>query len=179
MSNYSKSALIEQLREEIRSAQIAVAAVDQAVADQLGVNPTDHRCLDLLDQQGPMAAGELAATLGLSRSAVTAVIDRLERLGYARRTPNAADRRQVLVNLTPQLRRRARALYGDDREATALLGRYTVDELLLLNDFCRRDRALNERRLQRLSRRSRAETVSSTRTEPRGSGRPAGRRQAG
>jgi DNA-binding MarR family transcriptional regulator len=179
VSNYSKAALIDDLRQQIRGAQLAVAALDQAVAERLGVNPTDHRCLDILDQRGPMTAGALAASLGLSRSAVTTVVDRLERLGYARREPNQVDRRQVLVSLTPQLRRRVRGLYGDGRDVGALLDRYDVDELLLLDDFCRRDRELNERRLRRLTRARPTEEVSSTRTAPRKSDRPAGRRRAG
>jgi DNA-binding MarR family transcriptional regulator len=176
---YTKADLVEQLRGEIRRTQVVVAAVDQAVGERLGVNPTDHRCLDILDQQGPVAASRLAATLGLSRSAVTTVIDRLERLGYVRRAPNQADRRQVLVSLTPGLRRRARTLYGDGREVRALLDDYTVDELKLLADFCRRDRELNERRLGRLARARQRDLVSSARTAPRRSDRPADRRQAG
>jgi DNA-binding MarR family transcriptional regulator len=154
MSNYSKSELIGELRREVRSAQSAVAAVDHAVAERLGVNATDHRCLDILDHRGPMTAGQLADTLGLSRSAVTTVLDRLERLRYVRRMANRDDRRQVVVVLTPRLYRRARELYGDGREVSAALERYSVNELRLLLDFVRRDRELNERRAQRLTRRT-------------------------
>jgi DNA-binding MarR family transcriptional regulator len=146
----SKSDLIDQLRAEIRAAQVAVAAVDQAVADRLGVNATDHRCLDLLDQHGPMTAGALAAALDLSTSAVTTVIDRLERARYVRRVRDRDDRRRIGVELTPFLRRRARELYGTGEDAAAVLGRYTPDELRLLLDFVARDREHNERRLSSL-----------------------------
>jgi DNA-binding MarR family transcriptional regulator len=156
VSKYSqKSELIGALRREVRAAQSAVAAVDQAVAERLGVNATDHRCLDVLDQRGPMTAGALADALGLSRSAVTAVVDRLELLRYARRATNSEDRRQVLVALTPQLYRRARELYGDGREVAEALDRYSLDELVLLRDFVRWDRELNERRAERLTERAR------------------------
>jgi DNA-binding MarR family transcriptional regulator len=142
----SKRDLIDELCAEVRAAQVAVAAVDQAVADRLGVNATDHRCLDLLDQQGPMTAGALASALDLSTSAVTAVIDRLERLRYVRRLRDRSDRRKIQVELTPFLRRRASELYGPGEAAAAVLQRYSRDELRLLLDFVRRDRAYNEAR---------------------------------
>lgn len=146
-----KGELIDGLTREIRGGQVAVAAVDHAVAERLGVNPTDHRCMDILGQRGAMTAGALAEALGLSPSAVTTVIDRLKRLRYVRRTPDPNDRRQVLVELTPLLRRRARELYGYEQEVRAALDRYSVNELTLLRDFCRFDRELNERRLRRLA----------------------------
>jgi DNA-binding MarR family transcriptional regulator len=154
MSNESKSELIAEIRREIRAAQSAVAAVDDAVAGRLGVNATDHRCLDILDQRGPMTAGALAEALGLSRSAVTTVLDRLEQRRYVRRGPNPDDRRQVVVALTPLLYRRARELYGDGNEIAARLGRYSVDDLELLRDFVRWDRELNEGRARRLAGRA-------------------------
>jgi DNA-binding MarR family transcriptional regulator len=152
MSNESRgSELIAELRREIRAAQSAVAAVDDAVAERLGVNATDQRCLDILDQRGPMTAGALAEALGLSRSAVTTVLDRLEQRRYVRRGPNPDDRRQVVVTLTPLLYRRARELYGDGSEVVAMLRRYSVDDLALLRDFVRWDRELNEGRAHRLA----------------------------
>ena len=144
--------LIRELQREIRAAQVAVGAVDQAVAERLGINATDHRCMDILDQRGPMTAGALAQALHLSPSAVTTVLDRLERLRYVRRTPNPDDRRQVVITLTPLLRRRMRELYGDGQEVLAALERYSAEELVLLRDFCRQDRELNERRAERLAR---------------------------
>ena len=144
-----------QLRREVRAAQAAVAAVDQAVAERLRVNPTDHRCLDILDQRGSLTAGALADALGLSRTATTAVIDRLEARRYVRRRRNRADRRQVLVTLTPLLYRRARELHGDGADVAEQLERYTDAELALLRDFVHHDRELNEQRARRLATRAR------------------------
>jgi DNA-binding MarR family transcriptional regulator len=152
MSKEKTTHLIRDLQREIRAAQVAVGAVDQAVAERLGINATDHRCMDILDQRGPSTAGALAQALHLSPSAVTTVIDRLERLRYVRRTPNPDDRRQVVIILTPLLRRRMRELYGDGQEVLAALERYSAEELALLRDFCRQDRELNERRAERLAR---------------------------
>ena len=87
------------------------------MADRLGINRTDMRCLDIIERLDSVAAGRLASEAGLSTGAVTTVIDRLERAGLARRVADPADRRRVLVELT---RRRAAAtaeLYGPLGEA--------------------------------------------------------------
>jgi len=156
----ARDELVTQLRREIRGAQVAVGAVDQAVAERLEINATDHRCLDILDQRGAMTAGGLADALGLTASAVTTVLDRLEQRRYVRRATNPDDRRQVLVALTPLLRRRARKLYGDGQEVDAVLERYSADELVLLRDFFRQDRELNEGRAQRLAASGRTRATS-------------------
>src|SRR5262245_42949564 len=153
--NISRDELVVQLVREVRAAQAAVAAVDHEVAKRLGVNATDHRCLDILDQRGALTAGALADALGLTRTATTAVIDRLEARRYVRRQRNRADRRQVLVTLTPLLYRRARQLHGEAADVAAELERYSDAELALLHDFVRRDRELNEQRARRLAARSR------------------------
>jgi len=156
----ARDELIRQLRREIRGAQVAVGAVDQAVAERLGINATDHRCLDILDQRGAISAGALADALGLTASAVTTVLDRLERRRYVRRATNPDDRRQVLVALTPRLRRRAQELYGDGQEMSAVLEDYSADELVLLRDFVRQDRECNERRAERLAASGRTRAAS-------------------
>lgn len=72
----------------------------QAVADSLGLNITDYKCMDLIARFGPMTAGKLSEYSGLTTGAITGVIDRLERTGYARRTDNPRDRRSVIIKLT-------------------------------------------------------------------------------
>lgn len=72
---------------------------NHAVANAVGLHPTDHECLDLLDWAGPLTAGEIAGHLGLSTGAVTALVDRLEHGGWVRRERDATDRRKVIVHL--------------------------------------------------------------------------------
>ena len=60
------------------------------------MNLTDLQCLAILTSAGPVTAGQLAETMGLTTGAVTGVINRLERAGYVlRRHP--ADGRRVVV----------------------------------------------------------------------------------
>src|SRR5438132_5236412 len=71
----------------------------QTVADRLGLNPTDHKCVDLLLLKGPMTAGELADSTGLTTGAITGAVDRLEKAGYVHRQPDPGDRRRVIVRV--------------------------------------------------------------------------------
>lgn len=71
----------------------------EAIADHLGLNLTDLSCAGILSVEGPVTAGRLAELTGLTTGAITGVIDRLERAGYARREKDPADRRRVLVQL--------------------------------------------------------------------------------
>src|SRR4029077_9046664 len=57
--------------------------------------------LGYLRDGGPLRAGQLAERLGLSTAAITALVDRLERIDYAHRLRTPSDRRAVLVQLTP------------------------------------------------------------------------------
>lgn len=104
-----------------------------------------------------MTAGELARKSGLTTGAVTAVLDRLERAGYARRLRDAADRRRVLAEPTEQTRRVAAELYGElGKEVATALQRYGRQELALIRDFLRLDRELKEKQLARIRARTAA-----------------------
>lgn len=70
----------------------------QAVASRLGLSATDHKCLDVLAAAGAVSAGRLAQLTGLSTGAITGIIDRLERAGFARRKPDPDDRRRIIVH---------------------------------------------------------------------------------
>jgi len=50
---------------------------------------------------GPLAAGELSARMHITSGTMTSVLDTLEGKGYLRRQADPADRRRVLVDLTP------------------------------------------------------------------------------
>ena len=126
-------------------------ALDQAVADYLGLHRTDMRCPDILDREGPLTAGRLAKLAHLSPGAMTTLLDRIERAGFAKRRRDTEDRRQVLVEVTPKLRRMAAGVYPSPDEATRALERYSDAELELLDEFLRGNRGWNEQRLEHLT----------------------------
>ena len=70
MSKNSRNEFIEGLVVAVRASQTATEMLDAAIADYLGVNDTDYRCIDILDQEGPMTAGRLAQRARLSPAAI-------------------------------------------------------------------------------------------------------------
>jgi DNA-binding MarR family transcriptional regulator len=139
--------LYDELGAEVRANQRATDVVDELMSELLGINRTDARCLDILDQHGSMSAGDLAEASRLTTGAITAVIDRLERAGLARRVPDPADRRRVLVEPTEEAYERAMELMVKPMiDLWRPLGnRYTDEELRLFIDFTRRGREIQER----------------------------------
>jgi len=114
----------------------------RAAADRLGIGSSDMECFDLLSIHGPMTAGRLAELTGLTTGAITGVVDRLERAGYARRERDQHDRRRVIVH--PVLERQAEAMpvFAPLAVATReVLERYSDEDLALLLDILTR---LNE-----------------------------------
>jgi DNA-binding MarR family transcriptional regulator len=161
-----KRALFHELIEEVRRSQSATARFDEAVADALGMNRTDMRCVDVLQRRGRMTAGQLAEETGLSSGAMTAALDRLERSGYVRRVRDEGDRRRVLVELAPDAARGAMALYAEHATyAERLYRRHTVEQLELILRFVREGREFNERKAVALERQNqeRRERAATTR----------------
>src|SRR6266508_3672435 len=150
MSKYLRGELIQEFIAAIRASQTATEMLDHSVADYLGLDRTAYRCLDILDQEGPMTAGRLAERARISRGAMTALLDRLERKGLARRTRDTEDRRRVLVEVTPELRQRAEQLYGTPDEGADELAAYTDEQLEFLVAFLRGSVAYQEERMRRL-----------------------------
>ncbi len=87
-----------------RELSTAVVLFHEAVGRRLGLSATERKLLDVLARLGPSTAGQLAAHTGLTSGAITGIVDRLVRAGYARREPNPADRRSVIVSRVPSTR---------------------------------------------------------------------------
>jgi DNA-binding MarR family transcriptional regulator len=158
MSRETREQLYADLSNEVRASQRATDVVDDLVCQLLGINRTDARCLDILDQQGSMSAGDLAQESRLSTGAITAVIDRLERAGLARRVHDRADRRRVLIELTPKAHARANELMVEPMTElyTPMAERYSEEDLRLILDFTREGRAIQERHAEWLRQRLKA-----------------------
>ncbi len=129
--------LIAAIIDEIRVNQVLTDLLDEAAADFLGINRTDARALDVIDQKGRITAGELARELRMSTGAVTTVVDRLERAGYARRTPDPGDRRRVVIEVTPIVRETAEQIYSSYDEVMPAYDGYTDEELEVVLRFQR------------------------------------------
>jgi DNA-binding MarR family transcriptional regulator len=147
-----KSELIALLVDEMRATTTVTILFHQAVADRLGMNITDHKCAGILARSGPITAGELARRTGLTTGAITGVIDRLERAGFARRARDSIDRRKVIIEPDPkQIERKIVPLFDSmGRAAARLYERYSAQELTLILDFAARSRAMAEEETRKL-----------------------------
>lgn len=117
----------DELRAQItgplaRRHSTATVLFHHAVAERLGLGPTDHKCLDLVLERGTVTGAELAALTGLTSGAITGVVARLERAGYLRREPDPQDgRRQLLRPVPERLASVADVFVGLQRDAAALV----------------------------------------------------------
>ncbi|ARI54905.1 MULTISPECIES: MarR family transcriptional regulator [Streptomyces] len=110
------------------------------IAGRLGLNITDLTCLGfVLEAQGAgtaATAGELAQRANLTTGAVTGVITRLERAGYARRQSDPADRRRVRVVADETAAARLFEVYGPNYQRfAALFADYSPEEIAVLSDW--------------------------------------------
>jgi DNA-binding MarR family transcriptional regulator len=150
-----RNLLLERLSTAIRVSQNTSEAFDEQVAAMLGINRTDLRGLDILERRGPLSAGELAEAMHLSTGAVTTLVDRLERAGYARRVRDTRDRRRVLVELPPEMRNRAMEFYAPLFFGTARLLEGRSDrELEQMIEFLEQGTAMVEAELVELERKA-------------------------
>jgi DNA-binding MarR family transcriptional regulator len=79
-----------------------------ALCQHVDVSRSDYDAFEALDEFGPLTPGELGALLSLTSGSVTALIDRLEALGWAERELHPNDRRSVVIVLTKKARKMGR-----------------------------------------------------------------------
>jgi DNA-binding MarR family transcriptional regulator len=119
----------------------------EAVADDLGIGPSEVVALGLLYQGGPHTPSDIGQRLNLTSGSVTALLDRLEGAAFVARTPNPDDRRSLLATLTPAGRHAMQWFWDqlDEMIAGALGGvpELPADDLVAFAD--RAGRALLER----------------------------------
>jgi DNA-binding MarR family transcriptional regulator len=150
----SRAEILEAISRELRWASAYSVLFSHLMARRAGIHSTDLEAHDILTLSGPMPAGRLAALTGLTSGAVTSLIDRLEDAGLARREPDPADRRRVIVRSLPPPPEMARLVLPEFEamgvKMDELLGRYDDAELSLLLDFFQRSRAVAAARVAAL-----------------------------
>jgi DNA-binding MarR family transcriptional regulator len=99
-----------------------VGAVIERVVEDSGVSGSEFAVTSSIGVLGSVTPTELARTLGLSPTTLSAMIDRLVRKGEVSRTRHPADGRSFVLELTPQgtatnarLGRRFRQVIGEVR----------------------------------------------------------------
>ena len=139
MARQTREQLLTSLNQALRKVSAQSVLLSDSVARLAGLNSTDLECLDLLLLSGPTTAGALAAHTGLTTGAITAVIDRMERAGFARRHRDPGDRRRVLVEALPRYVQEIGQLYRPLAQSTEQLHReYDDRQLAVVVDYLTR-----------------------------------------
>jgi len=97
--------------EAVRGLRLLILAGEnyrQTAAQALGLGITETQALSYLAIHGDRGQNQLADDLGITSSAATALVDRLERQGVAERYAHPSDRRRTLVRLSDQGRAHVR-----------------------------------------------------------------------
>ena len=137
--------------QEMRRLSTAAVLFHHALAEQLGLGPTDLKCYDLLRERGPLTSSDLAALTGLTTGAITGVVARLERAGFVRRAADPGDgRKQILSSIENQTRDIRSLFRRSHEELAAVLGNYDVRQLSTIADFLARTTGLLYRQIAQL-----------------------------
>lgn len=124
LSSHSVEAIVRLLQGEMAE----VLSFAASVARRTGLGLSEMIALEHLQRAGGegLTPTQLGRRLSMSSGTITALVDRLERAGYAERRPNPADRRSSVVHVRPagleEAARHMRALAGDLLAATAGFG---------------------------------------------------------
>ncbi len=125
----------DQLHRDLAT---AVITFHEAGARKLGMSAAERKTLGYLAEMGVATPGQLATATGLTTGAITGIVDRLEKAGYARRKPNPDDRRSLLIEAQQidKVMRIQGPVFGALSVAMAeLSAKYTVEELAVIHGY--------------------------------------------
>lgn len=128
-----------------RGLATAVIAFHEAAARRLGMTGAERKCAGMIAELGDCTPKQLAEATGLTTGAITGIIDRLERAGYARRDPNPKDRRSVIIRPLnrERLEKETVPIFASLTEAMKRLDeRYTSEERELILEHLRKTIAI-------------------------------------
>ncbi|WP_410821062.1 MarR family winged helix-turn-helix transcriptional regulator [Micromonospora sp. 050-3] len=152
MTAKRRARLYEEMSMASRRYLASYVLFNQAIADHLGLHPTDVQFLSLLSAApAPPTVREVAEMTGLTTGSATRLVDRLERGGYVKRTPDQEDRRRVLVTPVPDRLDRVTAVWDDLGQSwQELLDEHTDEELEVITRHMNRAHDLSHAQMRRL-----------------------------
>ncbi len=106
---------------------------------RIEINPAQGRIMFALWQEDGIPIGELAQRTALEKSTLTAMLDRLEKMGYVRRVHSEQDRRAILVERTQRDRFMQDIYVKVSRDMSGLFYEgFSEDEIDELDGYLRR-----------------------------------------
>lgn len=92
-----RAALIGDVESQWCELSSAMALFHTRSAARRGLTLSDLQAVDILEREETVCASELADRCGLTRGAITGMLNRLERAGVARRVRDDGDGRRLLI----------------------------------------------------------------------------------
>ncbi|MBA3945720.1 MAG: MarR family transcriptional regulator [Herpetosiphonaceae bacterium] len=134
-----RTELVSALRRASRENSNVAVMLHTAIGARMGLGATEEKTLGILEQHGPLTAGDLAEHTGLAGASVTNLLDRLEKKGFVRRVRDTADRRRVIVELNRERMSEFGPLFADlEAMLDDLMVCYTNEQLGVILDFVER-----------------------------------------
>lgn len=135
-----RAALTQDVEALVHRLTVESQRLAHTFADRHQLHATDFEALiHVMDAEGrgtPLTPGDLAAALGLSSGATTAVVDRLERHKLVRRDRDDADRRKMHLRFAQRAVALSLEFFGGLREPSdALMARFSDAELDTVRRF--------------------------------------------
>ncbi|MBT2210786.1 MarR family winged helix-turn-helix transcriptional regulator [Actinomadura sp. NEAU-AAG7] len=144
MTTPERARMADELQMETQRGTMFTVLLHHATASKAGMNVTDAQCVNALSLDGPQTPGQLAQLMGITTGgAITAVIDRLEKAGYVRRTRDPDDRRRVIVEpVEENLARFGRYFAPIGRHSQERLEGYSDEQIAFLLEWIRANNAM-------------------------------------
>lgn len=158
----SRRKFLDRLSDLGRTASTRTVFLHQAIAQQVGLNATDTKAIDLILRGPPegVTAGWLSEQTGLTSGAITHILDRLERRAFIERERDTVDRRRVFVRARLENLAPLGPLYDAIGKAYgALAKRYSDKELAVICDYMERAALVSEREIAKLRKKSQPAAV--------------------
>jgi DNA-binding MarR family transcriptional regulator len=134
-----RTALLRELLATAREFSSATVLLHATIASSLRLSVSDLKALDVLERSGTCNARDIARGTGLTNSAVTALLDRLEGQRFISRVRQPPDRRIAKVRLTRQFLRTVPKRFASlERRLTTRCDAYRDGELEIITTFLRR-----------------------------------------
>lgn len=92
--------VIEEIVKLIRRTNRKITQSEKKAVTFLGLSPSHAKILTRLDRNSPVTAGQLSVKCGLSKSAVSEILNTLEKKGLVERVRCESDRRKHHISLT-------------------------------------------------------------------------------
>lgn len=118
-----------------KETRVAVLFI-HTIAEKMGLQLADIRCLDYLMEVESATAGDIAKVTDLTTGAVTAMIDRLEKIKLVQRSADTKDRRKIIITLyNKNFHKSNIATNFFTKNVTGLLDTYTKKEQKIIIDW--------------------------------------------